>query len=125
MRNHESEEDYLESILVLSTKLPVVRSIDVATDLGYRKSSVSVAMKNLREKEYICVSDAGYITLTEKGRSLAEMIYERHTTLTNFLIHLGVDSKTAEEDACHMEHTMTKDTFAALKKHIDTVMASK
>ena len=115
---HESAENYLESILMLSKKLPVVRSIDVANELGFKKSSVSIAMKNLREKEYITVSDAGYISLTPAGKEVAEMIYERHELFTNWLISLGVDAKIAAEDACKMEHVISKESFDAIKKNI-------
>lgn len=118
MKNTESAENYLETILILSQKLPVVRSIDVATELGFKKSSVSVAMKNLREKGYITVSDSGFITLTESGKEIADMIYERHNFLSSWLIELGVDEKTALEDACRIEHVISKESFAAIKKHV-------
>ena len=113
----ESAENYLETILMLSTKLPVVRSVDVATELGFKKSSVSVAMKNLREKEHIVVSKEGYITLTESGREIAEMIFERHELLTTWLIRLGVDPAVAAEDACRMEHVISTESFHAIKQH--------
>ena len=95
MRNpkHESSEDYLETILILGKKLPAVRAIDVATEMDFKKSSVSVAMKNLREKGYITVTDAGYIMLTDEGRSIAEMIYERHEFFSEWLMELGIDKK--------------------------------
>ena len=95
---HESAENYLESILMLSKKLPVVRSIDVANELGFKISSVSIAMKNLREKNHITVTDSGFIYLTDSGREIAEMIYERHRFITAFLTSLGVDDKIAAED---------------------------
>lgn len=117
MHINESAENYLETILMLSTKLPVVRSVDVATELGFKKSSVSVAMKNLREKEHIIVSKEGYITLTESGRRIAEMIYERHELLSSWLVQLGVDPKTAAEDACRMEHVISTESFEAIKRH--------
>lgn len=117
MHINESAENYLETILMLSTKLPVVRSVDVATELGFKKSSVSVAMKNLREKEHIVVSKEGYITLTESGRRIAEMIYERHELLSSWLVRLGVDPKVAAEDACRMEHVISTESFEAIKKH--------
>ena len=116
MATNESSEDYLETILILSGKLPVVRSVDVATETGYKKSSVSVAMKHLREKNHIKVSDAGYITLTDEGRAIAEMIYERHQFFTDWLVGLGVDKSTAAEDACRMEHAISKESFEAIKK---------
>ncbi len=116
MKSNESSENYLETILVLSQRLPVVRSIDIAVELGFTKPSVSVAMKGLRENGHIIVSDAGYITLTPSGREIAEMIYERHTVLTSWLISLGVDSKIAAEDACRIEHVISKESFTAIKK---------
>ncbi|MCI9189650.1 MAG: metal-dependent transcriptional regulator [Lachnospiraceae bacterium] len=97
---NESAENYLETILILSRQLPVVRSVDIANELGFKKSSVSVAMKNLREKEHITVDKSGFITLTPSGREIAEMIYERHQLLSSWLIQLGVEKKTAVEDAC-------------------------
>ncbi|MBO5259742.1 MAG: metal-dependent transcriptional regulator [Agathobacter sp.] len=116
MHYNESSENYLETILCLSKKLPVVRSVDIANELGYKKSSVSIAMKNLREKDHITVSDAGFINLTESGREIAEMIYERHELLTNWLTSLGVSEEVASEDACRLEHVISSESFAALKK---------
>lgn len=117
MQIHESAENYLETILMLSKKLPVVRSVDIANELDFKKSSVSIAMKNLREGGKITVTQAGYIYLTDSGRAIAEMIYERHQWLTNWLISLGVDSNIAAEDACKMEHVISKESFEALKNH--------
>ncbi len=114
----ESAENYLEAILVLSERLPVVRSVDVATELGFKKSSVSIAMKNLREKEYIEVSDAGYITLTDPGLRIAEEIYERHRWFSDWLVSLGVDPKIAAYDACRIEHDIHQESFNAIKSHI-------
>ncbi len=113
--NTESSENYLETILVLSKKLPVVRSIDIATELNYSKPSVSVAMKNLRENECIEVSNAGFITLTEKGLNIANSVYERHEIISNILVHLGVDPEIAAADACKMEHQISEESFQALK----------
>ncbi len=118
MSINESAENYLETILVLSRKLPVVRSVDIAAEMNFKKSSISVAMKNLREKGYITVSDAGFITLTDSGKEIADMIFERHTFLCNWLTSLGIDPKTAEEDACHMEHVISPESFAAIKKYV-------
>ncbi|MCR5148812.1 MAG: metal-dependent transcriptional regulator [Eubacterium sp.] len=115
MRSNESSEDYLESILMLSEKLPVVRSVDISNDLGYKKSSVSIAMKNLRNKELITVTDAGYIYLTDKGMEIAKNVYERHKFFTGMLVDLGVSEKTAEEDACRIEHIISQETFDAIK----------
>ena len=117
MQIHESAENYLETILMLSKKLPVVRSVDIANELDFKESSVSIAMKNLREGGKITVTQAGYIYLTDSGREIAEMIYERHQWLTNWLISLGVDSNIAAEDACKMEHVISKESFEALKNH--------
>ena len=116
MHSNESSENYLETILMLSEKLPVVRSVDIANELGFKKSSVSIAMKNLREKEHIIVSDAGFITLTESGRHIAEMIYERHKLLSECLVKLGVPEEIASEDACRVEHIISPETFDAIKK---------
>ncbi|HHV12571.1 MAG TPA: metal-dependent transcriptional regulator [Clostridiales bacterium] len=118
MRNNESAENYLETILLLSKSLPVVRSVDIASEMGFKKSSVSVAMKNLREKHYITVTDAGFIYLTESGREVAETVYERHSLLSSLLERLGVDRKTASEDACRMEHVLSKESFDAIKRYV-------
>ena len=118
MSTNESAENYLETILKLSRELPVVRSVDIANELGYKKSSVSIAMKNLREKKHITVSDAGFITLTESGKEIAEMIYERHEFLSSWLVKLGVDEKIAAEDACRIEHVISKESFEAIKNSV-------
>lgn len=118
MSINESAENYLETILILSKRLPVVRSVDIAVEMNFKKSSISVAMKNLRENGYITVSDAGFITLTEQGQKIADMIYERHTFLSTWLISLGVNEKTAAEDACRMEHVVSPESFDAIKKYV-------
>lgn len=118
MATNESAENYLETILILSRKLPVVRSVDVANELGFKKSSVSIAMKNLRAKKHITVTDAGFIYLTDEGREIAETIYERHELISEWLIRLGVPEQIATEDACKMEHVISKESFEAIKKHI-------
>ncbi len=118
MEIHQSAEDYLECILRLSKQLPVVRSIDIAVDMNFSKPSISVAMKNLRLNGYINMDKSGFITLTEKGLEIAESIYERHLLLTEWLVYLGVDEKRAAEDACKLEHDLSAETFAAVKKHI-------
>lgn len=115
MNVNESAENYLETILMLSKKLPVVRSVDIANELGFKKSSVSIAMKNLREKNHITVTDAGYIYLTETGKEIADMIFERHELLTSWLVGLGVPEEIAAEDACKVEHVISKETFEAIK----------
>ena len=118
MQIHESGEDYLETILILSKRNDFVRSIDIVRELSYSKPSVSVAMKNLRENGYIEMADNGHITLTEKGLQVASKIYERHVFLSDWLVRLGVDPRTAVEDACRMEHVISAESFAALKKHV-------
>lgn len=115
---NESMEMYLETILILSKKLPVVRSVDVAEELGYKKSSVSVAMKHLKENNYVTVSDSGFITMTDAGREIAEMIYERHEFISNWLINLGVDATIANEDACRIEHVISSESFDAIKNYV-------
>lgn len=118
MNINESAENYLETILILSKRLPVVRSVDIANELGFKKSSVSVAMKNLRQKEHITMDSSGFISLTPAGREIAEMIYERHEMLSSWLIRLGVPEETALEDACKMEHVISRESFDAIKKAI-------
>lgn len=118
MNTNESAENYLETILMLSKRLPVVRSVDISNELGFKKSSVSVAMKNLREKNHITVSDAGFINLTQSGREIAEMIYERHEFLSKWLISLGVPAETVTEDACKIEHVLSKESFQAIKDFV-------
>lgn len=115
---NESAENYLETILILSKKLPVVRAVDIANELDFKKSSVSIAMKNLREKEHITVTDAGYIYLTDAGREIAEMIYERHEVISKGLMALGVPQEIATEDACRIEHVISKESFEAVKEYI-------
>ncbi|MDR1700236.1 MAG: metal-dependent transcriptional regulator [Lachnoclostridium sp.] len=124
MKIHESAENYLETILILSKKNDSVRSIDVATALGYSKPSVSVAMRNLRSHEYIETDESGYITLTQSGRKIAESMYERHTLISDWLIYLGVDKNTSLEDACKIEHVISEESFLAIKKHINSIMHS-
>ena len=119
MKINESAENYLETILILSKRLPVVRSVDIATELGFKKSSVSVAMKHLREKNHITVTDAGFIYLTEEGKKIADMIYERHDILTRCLSSLGVPADIAEEDACRIEHVISTESFRAIKKYAE------
>lgn len=118
MQGNESSENYLETILILSRRLPVVRSVDIASELNFKKSSVSVAMKKLRENGDIVVSPEGYISLTESGQKIADCIYERHTLLSSWLEQLGVDSRTAVEDACRIEHVISAESFEAIKKHV-------
>ena len=121
MHKNESAENYLETILMLSKKLPVVRSVDIANELGYKKSSVSIAMKHLREHEHITVSSAGFISLTDSGKAIAEMIFERHEIISKYLILLGVPEEIAAEDACKIEHVISHESFEALKAQYENV----
>ncbi len=121
MKIQESAENYLETILVLGNQKPNVRSIDVVNEMNFSKPSVSVAMKNLRENGYIRMDENGYITLTDAGRAIAEKIYERHTLLSRWLIRLGVNEKTAQEDACRIEHVISAESFSAIKKHVGEI----
>lgn len=116
MEIHEATEMYLETILVLKNRLGLVRSIDVATEMGYSKPTISVAMKKFRQEGLVTVDESGFINLTEKGRDIAERIYERHQVLTHILISLGVSKENAEQDACRIEHDICDETFEALKK---------
>ena len=115
MKIHESAENYLESILMLQERKGSVRAVDIAAELGFAKPSVSVAMKNLRENDYIDVSKSGNITLTDKGREIAENMLERHTLLSDWLVSLGVPKEIATQDACRMEHVLSAESFNAIK----------
>ena len=115
-RADESLEDYLETILMLQKSRGQVRSIDIANEMNFTKPSVSVAMKNLREKGYITMDSTGYITLTEAGRQRAEDVLERHTTLADLLMHIGVSKETALADACKVEHDLSEESFEAIKR---------
>lgn len=117
MKIQESAENYLETILVLQRRNGQVRSIDIVNELEFTKPSVSVAMKNLRENGYVEMDREGFLTLTDKGRAIAETIYERHTLLSGWLVRLGVDPKVAAEDACRMEHVISAESFEAIKRH--------
>ena len=118
MKIKESAENYLETILVLKNKNSLVRSIDVATHLGFSKPSVSVAMKSFREEGYITVDPNGAIDLTEKGMIIAEEMFERHNIIASALIAIGVDEKTAYEDSCKIEHHISKQSFEKIKEYL-------
>lgn len=119
MKIHESAENYLETILMISERKPQVRSIDIVNELEFSKPSVSVAMKNLRQNGYILMDKDGYITLTDSGRKIAETMYERHKLLSKWLMKLGVDEQTAVDDACRMEHVISAESFEAIKRHAE------
>ncbi|MCI9337815.1 MAG: metal-dependent transcriptional regulator [Lachnospiraceae bacterium] len=123
MAVNESAENYLETILILGKRLPVVRSVDIAEELGFKKSSVSVAMKHLREKGHISVDRTGFITLTLSGREIAEMIYERHQLLSAWLVQLGVPEDIAAQDACRIEHVISRESFQAIKVHVGNAVS--
>ena len=113
----ESAENYLETIYILAKKKTAVRSVDIAAELGYSKPSVCVAMRNLREKGYINTDRDGLITLTECGKEVAENIYQRHETITNWLISIGVSEDQAAIDACRIEHVISRESFECLRKN--------
>ncbi len=115
----ESKENYLETILVLYNRSGAVRSIDIAAEMNFSKPSVSVAMKNLRGEGCITVDENGYITLTDKGREIAERVYERHTVFLEWLTSLGVPEEIACEDACRMEHDISVQSFEAIKAFLE------
>lgn len=117
MRLQESGEMYLETILVLSKKSNAVRSVDVCEYMGFSKPSVSRAIGLLKNGGYVLMDKNGYLTLTDLGLEVANKIYERHTLLTEFLVKIGVDKETAANDACKMEHVISDETFAAIKRH--------
>ncbi|HJA25285.1 MAG TPA: metal-dependent transcriptional regulator [Candidatus Fournierella merdigallinarum] len=117
MRVHESAEDYLEAILMLTERKGYARSVDVANELGFSKASVSVAMKKLRESGHVEMAADGGLTLTEAGLEVARRIYDRHRLLTDFFVRLGVDPKTAARDACRVEHDLSEETFSRLVEH--------
>lgn len=123
MNIHESAENYLETILIIKEKKGFVRSIDIATELGFSKPSVSVAMKNLRENGYISFDDNSLISLTEKGLEIAEKMYERHRIISEYFVLLGVDEDNAVKDACRIEHIISAESFEAIKKEHDRLRA--
>ncbi len=118
MHIHESAEDYLEAILRLRESKGQVRSVDIAQLLGVTKPSVSFAMKKLRENEFICMDRDNLITLTETGEEIARRIYDRHRTITTFLMKIGVEEAVAREDACKLEHDISEESFNALRRHL-------
>ena len=118
MKIQESAENYLETIYMLRQRKGAVRSIDIVNELSFSKPSVSVAMKNLRENGYVNMDPHGFITLCPKGQEIAERMYERHTLLTQWLTRLGVDEKTAAEDACRIEHVISQESFEKIRAHV-------
>lgn len=123
MRILKSSEDYLEAMLMMREQHGYIRSIDIAGELKVTKPSVSYAVKRLRENGYILMDKDGLITLTDKGMEIAERVYDRHKTLTRFLRSIGVSDETALADACKIEHDLSEETFAAVKRHTELVDA--
>ena len=120
MNKFESKEDYLERILMLTEQNDFVRAIDIATSMNYSKPSVSIALKKLKSEDYISVDETnGSIKLTKKGYEVAIEIYERHKILSTALMMLGVDPVTAKEDACKIEHDLSKQTIAKIKEFVE------
>lgn len=122
MHLRESGEMYLETILILSHRGRGVRAVDVSDEIGYSRPSVSRALGLLKTDGYLTADADGFLTLTEKGRAVAEKVYERHTVMTDFFVRLGVEPDQAAADACKMEHAISDESFRALKEHIHSVM---
>lgn len=120
MRINESGENYLEAILIINQRKKQVRSIDIAKEMNFSKASVSRAVNKLKDEEFLNIDDNGYLTLTEKGMSLATKIYERHRFFTDFLIYLGVDKDIAAQDACKIEHVLSQESYQAMKTYLTT-----
>ena len=125
MKINESTENYLETIFFLSERNSNVRSIDIARELSFSKPSVSIAMKSLREKEYITIDESGNIFLTETGMAIAKSISERHNIIAEALMLLGVDNETAYEDSCKIEHYLSESSFEKIKRHLDEHKSTK
>lgn len=125
MKILRASEDYLEAMLMMQEKHGFIRSIDIAAELGVTKPSVSYATKRLRENGYITMDKDGLITLTPAGMEIASRVYDRHKTLTQFFMHLGVDEKTAREDACKVEHDLSQVTYEAIVRHASGVLPTK
>ncbi len=119
---HESGQMYLETIYILSQKSTYVRAIDVGEQLGFSKPSVSRALSILKRDGHVSVDDSGAITLTESGLAIAQTMYTRHTILSQMLMKLGVDEKTATEDACRIEHVISEKSFSAVRAHMEQVL---
>ena len=118
----EAVENYLETILILSNQMADVHAIDICSYLGYSRPTVSIILKKMKESGLVNVDGDNHISLTDEGRAVAERIYERHTLLSEFFEHLGVDKDTAADDACKIEHDLSDTTFSALREHIKSIM---
>jgi DtxR family Mn-dependent transcriptional regulator len=117
----ETIENYLETIYMLTREKQPVRSVDIANEMGYSKPTISIMMRQLKESGYIRVGRSGYITLTDTGLAIAERVYERHILLTEILVSLGVDEKIALEDACKVEHNLSKESFECIKNYFENI----
>ena len=116
---HESMEMYLETILILQERLHNVRAIDIAKEMNFSKPTVSIALKKLKENDYVDINDHNnYVTLTEKGLAIANNIYDKHKTLTDFLVSIGVSKENSANDACKIEHDISEETFLCIKKYL-------
>lgn len=116
---HESMEMYLETILILKERIHNVRAIDIAKEMNFSKPTVSIALKKLKENDYVDINDHNnYVTLTEKGLAIANNIYDKHKTLTDFLVSIGVSKENAANDACKIEHDISEETFLCIKKYL-------
>jgi Mn-dependent DtxR family transcriptional regulator len=124
MALQESAEMYIETIYILSRKGGAVRSIDVAEHMGYSKPSVSRAVSLLKQNGHVVMDKDGHLTLTDSGQAIAEKIFERHTVLSQLLVRLGVSGETAAEDACKIEHVISDESFAAIKKYLNNEYVS-
>lgn len=124
MSIYESGQMYLETIYILSQKRSYVRAIDVGQEMGYSKPSVSRAMSILKNDGYVVVDSDGHISLTESGLEVAQTMYTRHTVLSQMLMRLGVDERTATEDACRIEHVISEQSFTAIKNHLELFLGT-
>ena len=116
MKIKEAAENYLETIYILQNRIGLVRSIDICNEMGYSKPTISVVMKDFRNDGYITMSEEGFISLTEKGKSIAERIYERHVVIAQALMTLGVAEQTAYTDSCKIEHDISEESFQSIKR---------
>ncbi|NLV87019.1 MAG: metal-dependent transcriptional regulator [Clostridiales bacterium] len=121
MKVRKSGEDYLEAMLILKERFGYIRSVDIAEELGVKKPSVTYATKRLKESGHITMDEDNLITLTEAGMAIATSIYERHKLLTQLFINLGVDEQVAREDACKIEHDLSKETFEAIRRYFESL----
>lgn len=120
MEIHEAAQNYLETILILNNRQKNVRAIDICNELSYSKPTVSIVMKQFRENGFINTDSDGYITLTDKGREIAETMYERHNVIAKILMSIGVDENTAFQDACKIEHVISEKSFESMKNYFRT-----